>query len=372
MIIIDETSRGAQQRTATRAEVAQAAAGGDRAALTELLAGRTTPAAVAKAADPHRQRRDQTIADVEQRVTDQLGRLAAELVHGTRSSAAFLDDAVEVMRQGIRAGLAHGANHAHQDRAAVKASIPVPPGSFPVPAGTGGRYHLYAGAVTRGYEQGYGLAALGTAKDPDMIRVSWHAKPGACELCAGRDGKLFTVATLPGWPGEGGFGGPLCMGGPNCRCSLRYRTVAAADAADEPAQIPPRPGPPEPVVAPTPVQQRLAGHVDAARQAFGGDDPHTAFDLLLDELATDAAELQRPYLAGFAQDLIAVRNRTQTPAAVEARWTRRPDNDDGGWLLPAAFVAAAIALALHAQAQSQATAAPATVGAPTTGQASPG
>jgi hypothetical protein len=32
------------------------------------------------------------------------------------------------------------------------------------------------------------------------------------------------------YPGEGGFGGPVCMGSWRCRCSVNYQYVPAADA----------------------------------------------------------------------------------------------------------------------------------------------
>ena len=50
-----------------------------------------------------------------------------------------------------------------------------------------------------------------------------------CGPCVARDGKTFTIKTLPGFPGDGGFGGPgalgqenICEGGPLCKCSLEF------------------------------------------------------------------------------------------------------------------------------------------------------
>src|ERR1043165_7991887 len=82
--------------------------------LTADLADGDTTEAIAKARATvieldRRQRRDQAVTTTERQVTDQLGRLAAGLTHGTVSPAGFVDDAVEVMRQAIRVGLAHGA-----------------------------------------------------------------------------------------------------------------------------------------------------------------------------------------------------------------------------------------------------------------------
>lgn len=77
------------------------------------------------------------------------------------------------------------------------------------------RIDLYAGGIWTGAERG---AVSTIASD---ARIKWHSSGDShvCELCAGRDGMLFTPATLPGFPGEGGFG-QLCAGGPQCRCWL--------------------------------------------------------------------------------------------------------------------------------------------------------
>lgn len=77
------------------------------------------------------------------------------------------------------------------------------------------RIDLYAGGIWTGAERG---AVDGI--DPDA-RIKWHSSGDkhVCDLCADRDGLIFTPASLPGFPGEGGFG-QLCKGGPQCRCWL--------------------------------------------------------------------------------------------------------------------------------------------------------
>lgn len=57
---------------------------------------------------------------------------------------------------------------------------------------------------------------------PPRSRIVWHATSDEpCELCAARDGKEYTLDTLPGWPGDGGFD-ELCEGAANCKCYLEY------------------------------------------------------------------------------------------------------------------------------------------------------
>ena len=54
-------------------------------------------------------------------------------------------------------------------------------------------------------------------------KITWNVQSDdPCEQCAGRDGQEYTIQTLPGWPGDGTFGGSLCLGGPNCMCTLEY------------------------------------------------------------------------------------------------------------------------------------------------------
>lgn len=86
------------------------------------------------------------------------------------------------------------------------------------------RANLYAAPVWTAYQAGR-VAGAGE----DMV-VIWHAEGDVhtCDLCAERDGKEYTPATLPGFPGDGLFG-QICKGGPNCRCwlELKRKEVAA-------------------------------------------------------------------------------------------------------------------------------------------------
>lgn len=299
-----------------------------------------------------RQRRGEAIDRVEEDVTEGLRRLGAGLATGAVPAAQFVDNSVGVMRAGIREGLAAGAAHGRSD-GLVKGALP---------DGFESRLHLYGGSVPKAYEQGYGLAVYGHADNPDHIVVRWHARPGACALCEPRGGKGYTVEDLDGFPGEGGFGGPICMGGPNCRCVLSYEHIEppAPDAVPVAQPTPPVTQPAARVTPPatTGMLERLAD----ARQALQTPDPATAFETLLDRVADDMAEAQRPYLMGLLQDILAARN-TQSADRVTAAYTTAPDGGHG-WFVPAAVIAALVAFVLAEQAASQAQAAPVTVGAP--------
>lgn len=84
------------------------------------------------------------------------------------------------------------------------------------------RLGLYAQNLVPAYNQAYGTTAQSSGRD---YTITWHL--GAtehCKLCLNRDGQTFTFDSLPGWPGNGGFGGvgAICMGGQNCGCFLTY------------------------------------------------------------------------------------------------------------------------------------------------------
>ncbi len=82
------------------------------------------------------------------------------------------------------------------------------------------RLGLYGQSLRAHYEQTYGQTALKTA--PKSV-IKWHTLEDGvvCSLCEDRDGETYTSDTLPGWPGDGGFG-ELCEGGPNCRCTVTF------------------------------------------------------------------------------------------------------------------------------------------------------
>lgn len=84
------------------------------------------------------------------------------------------------------------------------------------------RLGLYGSSLGSAYNTAYGKTVQASHPDYEII---WHLGPSEhCKLCLARDGKSYTFDSLPGYPGDGGFGGSgaLCYGGPNCHCSLEY------------------------------------------------------------------------------------------------------------------------------------------------------
>lgn len=319
--------------------------------------------AAVKALD-HRGRRDTAIRAAEDQVAYELDQLAADLTAGRISTAAFVDAAVDALRSGIRYGLSAGGHQAMLDAGWTWLN-PVP-GEATKAAPNSGRYKAYAGSVAQAYNEGYGLVTIGTATDPDNIVVRWHAKPGACELCGPRDGELFTVGTLPGWPGDGGFGAEatICLGGPHCRCTLSYETATDAEIAEIEAVHEAAAAQETPAVAEggprtrrrpdaaaqrdNSVQQRTTDLV-TVREALAQAAPLAAVGDVWEDLAIDRAEAQRPYLMGLLRDVLTAAN-TDTAEPVPA-----PQQEGGAgfpWLATA--ISAAVAAGIAAQAASQA------------------
>jgi 8-oxo-dGTP pyrophosphatase MutT (NUDIX family) len=243
-----------------------------KALFDDLYAGVDPDLAISKArasvkATAQRERRDTEVAPAAAAVTAGLRRLAAGLGAGTESTATFVDRATDVMRIGIRAGLKTGARHAltdlgrparivkadddieaddpdaytsHLDGVADRRAAEQQPylggllQDLLAAAGIGavagwldsfnGRFDAYAGHVPSAYEEGYGLTTLASVDDPGTYTITWNttsARP--CGLCKARDGKTYTVESLPGWPGDRGYGADaLCAGGPACRCTCTY------------------------------------------------------------------------------------------------------------------------------------------------------
>lgn len=84
------------------------------------------------------------------------------------------------------------------------------------------RASMYGQSLQGAYNQGFGLAVGAT--NPTYT-ITWRLGAAEhCKLCIDRDGKAYTFKSLPGWPGDGGFGGKdaICLGGQNCKCSLEY------------------------------------------------------------------------------------------------------------------------------------------------------
>lgn len=89
------------------------------------------------------------------------------------------------------------------------------------------------GALARGAKPAYEEAFGRTMMDSGPVQAIWRTKAAdPCGPCADRDGEVFAPEDLPGWPGDGDFGGELCEGGPNDRCEIEWRPVPGTDAAE--------------------------------------------------------------------------------------------------------------------------------------------
>lgn len=108
----------------------------------------------------------------------------------------------------------------------------------------GSRLGLYASTLWKAYNQSYGNTVM--TAHPDYV-IIWELGDNSdhCQPCLDRDGKEFTLDTLPGWPGDGGFGGTgilgqqnICAGGPRCRCSVRMVQGGQTVATGTNTQLP--------------------------------------------------------------------------------------------------------------------------------------
>lgn len=107
----------------------------------------------------------------------------------------------------------------HMVQLAVNTQTSAPPAWIPA------RSKLYAETLASAGHAAYGKTV--EASEPDATIIWRLGETEHCPLCLARDGQEFTFDTLPGYPGDGGFGGPVCEGGPNCFPG--YTEVQSAD-----------------------------------------------------------------------------------------------------------------------------------------------
>jgi len=258
-----------------------------------------------------RQRRDTALAATQQQVINSLHDLAAQVGDGSLSTPGFIDAAVALLRSSIHEGLRLGTGHALVDAGrATQRTAWATKATGDGPGwvdGLDGRFGLYAGTVAQAYEMGYGLATIGAHDNPDNIVIEWHARPDACDLCDTWSTMLHTADTLPGMPGQGGFGADatVCEGGPRCRCRLAYRLASPAEV--EAIQLR------HADTTPTPEQlaaaDQRAQDAQAIRRALNDDDPNAALALVLADLADERAEAQRSWLMGLLKDILTAATR---------------------------------------------------------------
>lgn len=196
---------------------------------------------VAKAERTARRRGEQ-LAAAHRTVAAGLGRLVRAFIGGRASMPSTLDDATAVLARGYNDALDAGgfqASEDHPDTARIDLSKEATDraeaqrgflsgliGAVVQGAGAddiGGRLDLYGATLNGAWNAGYGMTV---ENSHPTYEIEWQlGSADHCKLCVDRAGKTFTFKTLPGWPGDGGFGGAdaICLGGPRCACSLIYR-----------------------------------------------------------------------------------------------------------------------------------------------------
>lgn len=184
-----------------------------------------------------RAHRDAVIAALTAAAVTALGKLAKQVREEKLAPITFVDQATSTLGQGYDSAFSAGANQyddgyeiTASDAEAMASRAQAQHGFLQgfatailagiTPAAMSQRVGSYAATMNAAYEQGYATAVV--AGDPEAV-ATWSAAADACDLCIDRDEVEYTVETLPGWPGDGGFG-DLCEGGPFCRCELNWTT----------------------------------------------------------------------------------------------------------------------------------------------------
>lgn len=214
---------------------------------------------VAKAERSAAQRAEQ-LAAAHRTVAAGLGRIVRQYIAGALSIVAAVDTATAVMGRGYRDALDAGGaqasddhpdtppiDHSQEAQRRAEAQRGFLTGLISaVVAGAGqddiaDRLALYGATLNGAWNAGYGMTV--EAAHP-TYQIRWELGPSDhCSLCLARDGKTYTFEGLPGWPGDGGFGGDgaICLGGPNCHCSLIYseggRDLSSGGNTQRPASV---------------------------------------------------------------------------------------------------------------------------------------
>lgn len=214
-----------------------------------LVAGDVLPKGVSAAASAavavlrrqaDRYRRESTLAHVVKSVAAGLGGLVRQFRAGELATLGFTDEGTGMLMEGFRRALAAGSEHAHDDHPNTPTLLLEGDAQVRAEQQRGWlmrllvvllgakdgdtiarRLKLYADNLRPAYNAGYGKTVQAAHPAYEIVWVLGETEH--CALCLGRDGESFTFESLPGYPGDGGFGGPICEGGQLCGCSLEYR-----------------------------------------------------------------------------------------------------------------------------------------------------
>lgn len=186
-----------------------------------------------------RARRAIQVTATVQMVAAGLGQLAQAYASGQVSLPAFVDAGTALMADAYAQAMGAGSSDAAADLGAATVNVAAEAAARAEAQrgflmgllktvigneggdGLGQRFDTYGQTVVGAYNAAYGQTAQ--VHDPDY-EIIWELGDAEhCPLCIERAGKSFTFETLPGWPGDGDFGGDICLGGPKCACSLSFR-----------------------------------------------------------------------------------------------------------------------------------------------------
>jgi hypothetical protein len=200
-----------------------------------------------KASSERQQRRESALSDHRAAVVAGLGALAGQLARNQIDKGDFTTGATDVLSDGYGAALAAGADHALSDlgsagiapdfgdaadaRAAAQSSYldgfadDIMGGDLST-SDLADRAALYAAGLTGAFEQGYVETGDDVSDDTSgAANIVWNLGDAEhCGNCLDLDGQAFTADDLPGFPGDGYFGGDdgMCEGGPRCACFLTF------------------------------------------------------------------------------------------------------------------------------------------------------
>lgn len=186
------------------------------------------------------ERRKRRLAPAMAAVAAKLGQLVYDHRNGSASSVHLLDRGTAIMADGYTAAMAAGSDDASADIAdtptvdfaqqaqeraqgqqgylmgLMKAAL-----AAAAVSDIAARLATYGQTLTGAYNHAYGSTVQSSHPSYEIV---WEL--GAtehCDACMDRAGKVYTFDSLPGFPGDGDFGGDICSGGPRCGCSLSYR-----------------------------------------------------------------------------------------------------------------------------------------------------
>jgi hypothetical protein len=294
--------------------------------------------------------RDNSTARIRQDVKTQLSTLVTRYRAGNISSLSAVDSAVQVMYAAYLDAMNTGSQHAASDykipvkdfkgdahdRAEIqrhwlktlfrKAQQVV--AKAPTMAGVDNSIDSYAATVNGAYSTGYGETVVESGGD---WTIHWElgAAINHCKECIARDGITYTIHDFPGWPGDGDFGGSICMGGPNCSCTVSFveDTSAASDAVDL-------------------SDEDLTG--GNTQRDTGGIDYYSSQNTAIADLRDETISLRDEFLSTIPSDAAArAYGRDEVRAALAALENARIQSTPGGYsgvsVAPADISAQAVA-----------------------------